>query len=234
MCARYTMRTPAEQIQTLFELTDEPEIEIRPHAAPTDVMPIIRLSRDGKRRVHPMRWGLIPHWAKDATIARQTFNARSETVFEKPTFRESILRRRCLVPADGFIEWKEVPDPLAGADDPLGGLFDTESQTLPSEPKRRGSRPKKQPFHIHLKDGRPFAFAGLYDRWSGPEGQPIETFTILTCPPNELMADIHNRMPVILHPEDYATWLDRDNQNPAVIMPLMVPFEADAMEAVPA
>ncbi len=224
MCARYTLRTSASALQNLFELEEPPEFDVRDHAAPTDTMPVVRLEKDGKRHVHHMRWGLIPHWAKDITIARSTFNARCETVFEKPTFRDAALRRRCLVPADGFIEWKDVETQSFAEP----SLFDE-----PIEPKKPKVKPKKQPFHIHLKQGDLFAFAGLYEKWNAPSGELVETYTILTCEPNDLMAEIHNRMPVILHEEDFGIWLDRDTQDPAPLLPLLVPFEASAMEAEP-
>lgn len=150
-----------------------------------------------------MRWGLIPYWAKDTSIGAKTINAVSETAAEKPTFRDSMKRRRCLIPADGFYEWK-----LIG-------------------PK------KKQAYNIGMKDDGLFGFAGLWDRWKGPDGKPIESCTILTTEANPLLKDIHNRMPVILSPDDYDSWLDPGEENPAHVAGLLKPFEARLMRVYP-
>jgi putative SOS response-associated peptidase YedK len=152
-----------------------------------------------------MRWGLIPYWAKDASIAVRTINAMSETAAEKPAFKEAMRRRRCLVPADGFYEW------------------------------RRGSGNKKQAYNIgmaHSEDGL-FAFAGLWDRWRSPEGSALETCTILTTTANPLVADIHDRMPAILRPEDYDLWLDPGVTDPARVAELLKPYDAREMRKYP-
>jgi len=125
-----------------------------------------------------MRWGLIPAWAKDAKIGYSTINARAEEAANKPAFRDALRKRRCLIPADAFYEWTK------------------------HDPK------KKQPHAFALKSGAPFAFAGLWERWRPKEGEPLETFTILTTDANELLEPVHNRMPVILKPADYARWLE--------------------------
>ena len=126
-----------------------------------------------------MQWGLIPFWAKEAAIGNRMINARAETVAEKPSFKASLTRRRCLVLADGFYEWK----------------------------KERGG---KQPYHIHLVGQKPFTMAGLWDRWSGGDGPPVESCTILTTEANEALRPLHDRMPVILEPGSYGTWLEPD------------------------
>jgi putative SOS response-associated peptidase YedK len=133
--------------------------------------------RDGKRELAMLRWGLIPHWAKDAKIAYKTINARTETVDIAPSFREAYRARRCLIPTSGFYEWMKTP---------VG----------------------RQPYLIGFKDGRPFAFAGLWERWKDREsGEKIETFTIITGQPNKVAANIHSRMPVIIDPRDFDRWL---------------------------
>lgn len=126
-----------------------------------------------------MRWGLVPHWAKDTAIGNRLINARAETIATKPAFRDAYRHRRCLVPADGFYEWKK---------------------------QGRG----KQPYYIHRKDDQPFAFAGLWESWTCPDKQPLETFTIITTEPNDLLRPIHNRMPVVLFGDDMAEWVEGD------------------------
>jgi putative SOS response-associated peptidase YedK len=149
-----------------------------------------------------MRWGLIPRWAKDPSIGNRMINARAETVASKPAFREAFQGRRCLLPADGFYEWK-----------------------------RCGAR--KQPMYLRMLDGRPFAFAGLWARWRPEGGEPVESCTILTTEPNELVADIHKRMPVILPPQDYGPWLDPETRDPARLSGMLQPYSAEEMIAYP-
>lgn len=172
--------------------------------APTQEVATIRQNGKHPTRIFGlMRWGLIPYWAKDASIASRTINAMSETAVEKPAFRDAMRRRRCLIPADGFYEW------------------------------RRGGGNKKQAYNIGMADDGLFAFAGLWDRWRSPEGTAIETCTILTTTPNSLTADIHDRMPVILRPEDYDLWLDPGVTEPARIAELLKPYDARQMKKYP-
>jgi putative SOS response-associated peptidase YedK len=175
--------------------------------APQSVQPVVRLNRDsGQREFALHRWGLVPFWAKDAKLGYSTFNARSEEAAAKPAFREALKKRRCLVPADAFYEWQR-PNPATAAK-------------------------TKQPFAIALRSGEPCAFAGLWERWQPSDGAALETFTILTTDPNELMEPIHNRMPVILEPGDYARWLEPgDPARPPV--DLLRPFPAGKMLAWP-
>jgi putative SOS response-associated peptidase YedK len=149
-----------------------------------------------------MRWGLVPFWAKDAAMGYSTINARAEEAAAKPAFREAVKRRRCLVPADAFYEWQRL-----------------DAKT-------------KQPYAIALRSGEPCALAGLWERWQPREGAALETFTILTTGPNELLNPIHNRMPAILEPRDYPRWLDSgDPARPP--MDLLRPFPAEKMVAWP-
>jgi putative SOS response-associated peptidase YedK len=143
-------------------------------------------------------------WAKDPTIGSRLINARGETLAEKPTFRGSLKYKRCLILADGFYEWKSA-----------------------------GASKTKTPYFIHMKDRKPFAFAGLWDSWNSPDGSLVKTCTIITTEPNELVSIIHNRMPVILHPRDYAKWLDTSPQTPDSLKPLIKPFPAEEMTAYP-
>jgi putative SOS response-associated peptidase YedK len=172
--------------------------------APTEEVATVRQDAKRPRRVFGlMRWGLIPFWAKDPSIGARTINAVSETAAEKPAFKDSLRRRRCLIPADGFYEWRRV------------------------------SASKKQAYNIGMADDGLFAFAGLWDRWKNPEGNTVETCTILTTGANALVADIHDRMPVILRPEDYDLWLDPGVTDPARVAELLKPYDAREMRKYP-
>jgi putative SOS response-associated peptidase YedK len=188
MCGRYVFTSPLEAIQQMFKFDQMPNLGPNFNVAPTHEMPIVR-RRKGDRRneLAIARWGLIPHWAKDAKIAYSTINARSETAATKPAFREAFKSRRALIPADGYFEWV-----------------------------RDGK--EKQPHLIRFKDGGPFAFAGLWSTWQSPEGE-VTSYTIMTTEPNELMAEIHSRMPVILGEDDHDRWLDLDADPGDVLKP---------------
>lgn len=178
MCGRYTLFTDPERLAERFQ-AELPADSLRPryNAAPTQHLPVI-LNGGSPRRIERLQWGLIPFWAKDPGIGSRMINARRETVAEKPAFRAAFRKRRCLVLADGFYEWRKEPD---------------------------GS---KTPMRFTLADGAPFAFAGLWETWDAPDGNLLRTFTIITGRPNELVAPVHDRMPAILLPEHEAIWLD--------------------------
>jgi putative SOS response-associated peptidase YedK len=142
-------------------------------------------------------WFLLGH-----KIGYKMINARAETLREKPAFRRLFERKRCMIPADGFYEWKQMD---------------------------RG----KQPMRITMRDGEPFAFAGLFDTWTSPNGQKLHTCTIITTQPNEVVADIHDRMPVILRREDESIWLDREKYDADLLQSLLVPYDAGQMRAYP-
>ncbi len=183
---------------SLFE-----EFTERPHfnVAPSQQIPVVRVNREGKRTLDFAQWGLIPSWTKNTPKA-QPINARAETLADRAMFRSAFERRRCLIPADGFYEWKA---------DPSGG--------------------GKQPWFFHFKDDRIFAFAGLWERWKPGEGaEPVDTCTIITTTPNAVVKPIHDRMPVILARENYDQWLDRDVPSSEVVNCLR-PHPADEMEA---
>ena len=202
MCGRYTLSSPSDLLADLFELESAPELSARYNIAPTQEAPVVRVGEGNSRTLELLRWGLVPFWAKDPTIGNRMINARSETVAEKPAYRASFEKRRCLVIADGFYEWQRTGGP-------------------------------KQPWLFRLQSGQPFALAGLWDRWDKGEGGPLETFTILTTEPNELLAPVHNRMPVVLAPEEMTTWLDPGIQDPAELIPLLDAFPAGEMEGYP-
>ena len=208
MCGRFTQRMTWRELHERMDLIGTP-LNLRPryNVAPSQDVAVVRAADDG-RTLAMLRWGLIPSWAKDHAIGHRLINARSETAAEKPSFRSAWRNRRCLIPADGFYEWKR------------------EGET-------------RQPWLFGLQDGAPFAFAGLWENWTVPQGaaltgslaersagDDIETCTILTTAANETVAPVHGRMPVILPWEAHGPWLAGEN------VPL-VPYPADAMTAHP-
>ena len=206
MCGRFTLHTPASVLATFFNLPETPVLVPRYNIAPTQPVAIVRAPAGPNQREWALvRWGLIPSWAKDPSIGARMINARAETVAEKPSFRAPFKRRRCLVPADGFYEWRKVG---------------------------KG----KQPYYIHMQDGGPFAIAGLWEHWQGADGSELQTCTLLTTEPNDLLAPIHNRMPVIIAPEDYDEWLDVSSEGPgflSLLHHLLRPYPARAMDVYP-
>ena len=180
MCGLYSFKSSAEESRSLFSYVEEPSFPPRVHVAPLSPIAIVRADR-GVRRFALVRWGLIPSWVKDIRPGKPLINARAETILEKPSFRNAMKRRRCLVPADGFYEW---------------------TGTIPG---------RKQPYHIHRRNNAAFGFAGLWEHWMGADGSEIETAAIVTTSPNAVVAKIHDRMPVVIMPEDYTAWLDTDN-----------------------
>jgi putative SOS response-associated peptidase YedK len=205
MCGRYRLTAKERWLAEYFNLDPEDvEWAARWNIAPTDEVATIRQDRHGPKRIFAkMRWGMIPYWAKDMSIGAKTINAVCETAAEKPVFRESMKKRRCLIPADGFYEWKKIG------------------------PK------KKQAFNIGMADDGLFAFAGLWDRWKGPNNKVIESCTILTTDANALLKDIHDRMPVIIEKDDYDLWLDPGMTDPAKVSDLLKPFDARLMRVYP-
>ncbi len=198
MCGRYTLTNVAPNLLlSMFGISDLeiPELSPRFNIAPTQNAPVVRvMAPDTPRKLDMLRWGLVPSWAADINIGSRMINARSETVAEKPAYRSSFKSKRCIIPADGFFEWKKI----AG---------------------------KKQPYWIHRGDNALMGFAGLWARWKGvgSDGQIVEldTFTLLTTDPHPIVAPIHDRMPAILSPEAYATWLDPKEHRPEVLLPLI-------------
>ncbi len=212
MCGRYSITTPVEALRRAFEFDERLNLAPRYNTAPTQSLPVVRLTGSGqteagqkeagRRALALLSWGLIPAWAKDAAIGARLINARSESVAAKPSFRAAFRHRRCLVPADGFFEWKADPD-----------------------------TGRKQPFHIHAPDHSVFAFAGLWEAWHGADG-PIESFTIITTDATARLRAIHDRMPVVLARDAYAAWLASDAKA-ADLEPLLVPAPEDALIATP-
>lgn len=203
MCGRFTLTVNPAEVQETFSAYSFPQ-KFAPRFNVAPTQPVLVIPNDDQHTADFFVWGLIPMWAKDPSIGNRMINARGETLEEKPAFRSSLKYKRCLILADGFYEWK-------GAE----------------------GKKVKTPFFIHMKDRKPFAFAGLWDSWNSPDGSLIKSCTIITTEPNELTGIIHNRMPVILHPRDYAKWLDPSPQTPDQLKPLIKPFPADLMDAYP-
>ncbi|HKB40742.1 MAG TPA: SOS response-associated peptidase [Gemmataceae bacterium] len=207
MCGRFLLTVPATQLSSLFQFMapadDGGALSPRYNIAPSQSIATVRNEQGDRRELAMVHWGLIPAWAKDRHTGQGLMNACSETAASKPSFRDAFRKRRCLVLADGFYEWK------------------------------RGSGKKKQPFAIRLWDGSPFGFAGLWERWQGADGRPVESCAILTTEANELVKPIHDRMPVILRPEHYGPWLDPSLHQVDVLQPMLVPFDATALTLFP-
>ena len=210
MCGRFTLASDPEALQqTFFDFDVSIDLSPRYNISPTQEVAVIA-NTPTNTEVHPemgqmvfFHWGLIPSWAKDPKIGNRMINARSETLAEKPSFRSAYKRRRCLILADGYYEWKQVP----------------------------GDR-RKQPVYIRLTSQKPFALAGLWEEWQAEEmDKPLRSCTIITCPPNALLEKIHHRMPVILPQDAYAAWLSPDEQSAEVLQPLLVPYTDEEMEA---
>ena len=198
MCGRYRLTAKERYLRDHFGLDDDPAWSPRWNIAPTQQVATLRQHRSEPKRIFGlMRWGLVPYWAKDAGIGMKTINAMAETAAEKPAFRDAMKWRRCLVPADGFYEWK-----------------------------RTGPR-EKQPYQFAMFNGESFAFAGLWERWNTPDNQSVESCTILTTKPNALVSDVHDRMPAILRPEDYDLWLDPGITEPRRVLECLRPFDAN-------
>lgn len=209
MCGRFSNLRSWRELHDLYRITDKaPALNVpaRYNIAPTQDVLAVRFNPEtGERTLDPLRWGLVPHWAKDIGIGNRLINARAEGVAVKPSFRQAFAKRRCLIPADAFYEWRAPAD---------------------------GKGPK-QPYAIRMADGHPFAFAGLWENWKDPAGEWVRTCTIITTTANELVARLHDRMPVILAPQAWPKWLGEDPAEPDDLQGMLAPFPADAMEAFP-
>ena len=199
MCGRFALKAPPRTIQEHFHLPETIELSPRFNIAPSQTIAVVRcLQGEKTRQLVMLRWGLIPPWAKDMKIGYKMINARSETLAQKPSFRTAFKKRRCLIAADGFFEWKH-----AGK--------------------------AKEPFFVQLKGGAVFGFAGLWESWKSPDANIVESCTVITTSANKLIREIHDRMPVILLPEDYETWL-QDSAPEQTLQQLLAPYPADKME----
>jgi putative SOS response-associated peptidase YedK len=220
MCGRYTSTSTVAELESVFEVDEvraEP-LPLRYNVAPTSPVYAVALSRPREddqvkgphRALGTFRWGLVPSWAKDPSVGNRMINARAEGITGKPAYRAAIARRRCLVPADAFYEWQKRTGP-------------------------DGRPAGKLPFAIRRVDGQPMALAGIWEVWrdqADPEAEPLRTCAIVTTEANELMAPIHDRMPVILERENWAAWLDPET-DAAVVERLMAPARPGVLEAYP-
>lgn len=216
MCGRFSQFSPVSDLVDQFgvdeSLVDPEDHRPRYNMAPTQTALVVASSADGQsRKLGGMRWGLVPHWADDPSIGNRMINARSERVASSNAYRAAFAKRRCLVPADGFYEWAP-PEPDA---------------PVPADAKK----PPKRPFHFHTPDRVPLALAGLWEVWRDAEGVPMRTFTILTTDANARVEPVHERMPVIVAPDDWARWLRPEPLDEAEQQRLLVPAPGDLLVA---
>ena len=201
MCGRFSLTIDPNQLRQEFAWLNIP-VEPAPRYNVAPSQPVAVVPNDGKYKLDYFVWGLIPSWSKDASIGYRMINARSETVAEKPSFRSAFRRRRCLIPADGFYEWR-----------------------------KEAGKKSKTPYFVFLKSKKPFFFAGLWESWDSPDGSNILSCTILTTQPNDLVAPIHDRMPVILPPDSYDFWLTPNELKPTDLQGMLKAYPADQMSA---
>ena len=202
MCGRFVRATPIERYSALFSASGSIELKASYNIAPSSQILLARNNAKGGRELVALKWGLVPSWSKEPKTEYSTINARAETVDEKPTFRNAFKSRRCLIASDGFIEWQKKSDGT------------------------------KQPYFIDLADQKPFAFAGIWERWER-EGQILESCAIIVTQANDLMKPIHDRMPVILSPEFSDAWMNGKETNTSNLKSLLVPYPSDRMKAYP-
>jgi len=214
MCGRFVSTTPSGQLADYFG-ADPPsgylDRAVSYNVAPTQGILVV-VESEGARSIDVFHWGLVPSWAKDPKIGSRMINARAETISEKASFKRPFAKRRCIIPVDGFYEWMALDD---------------------------GSN-RKQPMYISPVDGAPFAFAGLWEAWGDPntadaDGRPLQLLscTIITCEPNEKIAEIHHRMPVMLPPSAWDTWLDRHNHDTESLQQLLVAAPSELIDLHP-
>lgn len=201
MCGRFVRKSTITVIEDEFDIY-EVQWAFEPSYNIAPSQDIACVIGNGGNRLVKFRWGLVPFWADDPSIGYKMINARAETVAQKKSFARPLRRQRCLVVADGFYEWRKLAD---------------------------GKR--KVPMYVHLRDDRPFGFAGLYENWKSKGGEVLQTCAIITTRANELMAPIHHRMPVIIPPDDRRLWLDTSVQDTNVLLPLLEPYSAADMDA---
>jgi putative SOS response-associated peptidase YedK len=204
VCGRYASTRPPAELAEQFHVAEIKAEPLEPNwnVAPTEPVYAVAESR-GVRQLGVFRWGLVPSWASSPAVGARMINARAETVATKPAYRQALARRRCIVPADAFYEWAVVGEPEAGS-----------------------RRPRKQPYAIARRDGAPLAFAGLWEVWhdrDDPQSQPLRSCVIITTAANEVLRPVHDRMPVVLAPEVWDRWLDRDNEDVGDLSRLLVP-----------
>lgn len=199
MCGRFVRIVDLREAGEIFRAAVI-EADLKPSFNVAPSQPVAVIMEEGKRKIVSMQWGLVPHWAKDPKIGYKMINARMETITEKPSYRDAFKKRRCLIIADGFYEWKSGPDG------------------------------KKDPVYIYLKSKKTFGMAGIYEHWKSHEGETITSCSIITTAANEIMKPIHERMPVILEAKDYDVWLDPENSDTEKLIGLLKSFPSENLK----
>lgn len=199
MCGRFALTATPDKTAAFLGLAELEDFPARYNIAPTQPVPIVRVNRDGERELVEMRWGLVPRWAKDVSIGVKMINARAETLATNGAFRHAYAHHRCLVPANGFYEWRKTPT-------------------------------GKVPHHIGMSEGRPFALAGVYERWRAKDGEVVDSVAIVTTSASADVRELHDRMPVIVSEHDYGRWLDRGVED---VSDLLAPWRGDALRVYP-
>ena len=210
MCGRFVSSSPPDELAKYFDVEAVAESVLEPsfNVAPSrDIYVVVKTG--GLRRLETFRWGLVPFWAKDPATGNKMINARAESIAEKNAYKRAFTKRRCIIPADGFYEWKKVP-------------------------AKAGQKARKQPYFIHRGDGEPMALAGLWAAWkepgAGEDADWTRTCIIITTDANATLRPVHDRMPVILPPEAWDTWLDPENHDVDALSKLLVPAPEDVVE----
>jgi putative SOS response-associated peptidase YedK len=200
MCGRFVLHTPPESLAEYFDIDAIPDLAASYNIAPSQPVAAVRVPEQHREMVM-LRWGLLPSWAKAAKTNYSMINARAETVAEKPAYRTAFRQRRCLIPADGFYEWKRTAD-------------------------------GKQPYYIRMREDRVFAFAGLWERWIGPD-EKIDSCSIIVTEANDTIRPVHDRMPAIIRPADFDRWLDPECRDAGAMKALLQPWPANEMTTCP-
>lgn len=204
MCGRYFLHSDLDKLTELFgQLDGTITLSPRYNIAPTQPVPVVRADAQGRRHIALVRWGLVPSWAREPDTKYSMINARAETVAEKPAFRSAFRYRRCLIPADGFYEWQKT----------LGG--------------------RKQPYCIRHAEDQPMALAGIWETWQAADGSELESCAILVTSANATVAPVHDRMPVIVDPSDFGSWLNRHLQHPDELEQFLQPAPTDLLRLYP-
>ncbi|MBX3028188.1 SOS response-associated peptidase [bacterium] len=202
MCGRFTLTSPPTRLRDRFRLAAVPDALVA-HYNIAPSQPVLVIANRSRRLLRPARWGLVPGWAMDPSIGHRLINARAETLARRPAFRGLLERQRCVVPADGFYEW------------------------------RRAGRGGRQAFYLRARDGEPLALAGLWDVWRAANGEPLASCTIITVPANGVVAPIHDRMPAVLSAAAVDAWLDPAPAAAAALAPLLAPAPDEHLIAIP-
>ena len=204
MCGRYALFSKKERIAKDFGIIKEPQVDFEPHynISPGMHVPVVLQSKEGEKMITNLKWGLIPPWSEDQNIGYKMINARSETITEKRSFSKPFQRQRCIIPANGFYEWRKM-----GSD--------------------------KIPFYIRTNDADLFGFAGIFEKWKSPEGTIIPSFSIITTNANTLLKPLHERMPVILSPQEYDLWLDNRTYDQKMLESMLNQYPMTQMSVYP-